>query len=76
MQKIFDYAHARITITQKDGLVEIEVWPKVGVSAYVILTPADAEEVGEMIMKLADDIEPERPDNVVSLDSRRKRPMN
>ncbi len=74
--------HALVTLTDVDGNVEIEVWPKSGQSAFVIVPPDIARAIAERIRLMADaadaadaaaadDTEP-GPSNIVDLASRRK----
>ena len=86
----FDMPHALVTLTDVEGNVEIEVWPKAGQSAYVVVPPAIARVIAEHLVHTADaaetmaaaaDMEPRAeddtgtaPGNVVSLAARRKRP--
>lgn len=75
----FDMPHALVTLTDVDGNVEIEVWPKSGQSAFVIVPPDIARAIAERIRLMADaadaaaadDTEP-GPSNIVDLASRRK----
>jgi hypothetical protein len=74
----FDMPHALVTLTDVEGQVEIEVWPKTGQSAYVVVPPAIARTIAEHLVRMADAAEegseePPAPENVVSLASRRKR---
>jgi hypothetical protein len=79
----FDMPHAVVTLTDVDGNVEIEVWPKAGQSAYVVLPPPIARAIADQIARMADSAEADQHDegpddaepqasNVVSLASRRK----
>lgn len=86
----FDMPHALVTLTDVEGNVEIEVWPKAGQSAYVVVPPAIARVIAEHLVHMADaaeamaeapeteglagDDEGAAPGNVVSLAARRKRP--
>jgi hypothetical protein len=80
----FDMPHALVTLTDVEGDVEIEVWPKSGQSAYVVVPPPIARAIADRIMLMADAAErsvvpPDPPDtapaagNIVDLASRRKR---
>ena len=75
----FDMPHALVTLTDVDGNVEIEVWPKSGQSAFVIVPPDIARAIAERIRLMADaadaavaDAPEPAPSNVVDLASRRK----
>jgi hypothetical protein len=86
----FDMPHALVTLTDVEGNVEIEVWPKAGQSAYVVVPPPIARAIAEHLVHMADAAEamaaaPDTeglaeddagpaPGNVVSLAARRKRP--
>lgn len=50
----FDMPHALVTLTDVDGDVEIEVWPKTGQSAYVVVPPAVARAIADRILRMAD----------------------
>lgn len=50
----FDMPHALVTLTDVDGNVEIEVWPKAGQSAYVVVPPPIARAIAEQIGRMAD----------------------
>ena len=52
---VFDMPHALVTLTTVDGDVEIEVWPKTGQSAYVVIPPAVAREIASRLVALADE---------------------
>ncbi len=74
----FDMPHALVTLTATDAKgVEIEVWPKQGQSAFVVVPPDIARQIAEHINRLADEAEgpdetPEvKPSNVFDLMSRR-----
>jgi hypothetical protein len=83
----FDMPHALVTLTDLEGNVEIEVWPKAGQSAYVVVPPPIARLIADRMLLMADAAEQEAPaaddpqptkpkgtgDNVVDLASRRKR---
>ena len=85
----FDMPHALVTLSDVEGDVEIEVWPKSGQSAYVVVPPPIARLVAERILLMADaaenaadgedDDQPrvpaaeDAPGNIVDLASRRKR---
>ena len=83
----FDMPHALVTLTDVEGNVEIEVWPKSGQSAYVVVPPPIARAIAEQISRMADAVEaaateedaPEEDaasapaTNVVDLASRRRR---
>jgi hypothetical protein len=80
----FDMPHALVTLTDVEGNVEIEVWPKTGQSAYVVVPPAVARAIAEHLAHMADaaeagggdpeeDVSVGAPENVVSLAARRKR---
>jgi hypothetical protein len=63
----FDMPHALVTLTDVEGDVEIEVWPKSGQSAYVVVPPPIARLIAERIVQMADAAEqagtdPEGPD--------------
>jgi hypothetical protein len=63
----FDMPHALVTLTDVEGDVEIEVWPKAGQSAYVVVPPAIARIIAERIVLMADAAEqvsgdPREPD--------------
>jgi len=75
----FDMPHALVTLTTIEGNVEIEVWPKAGDSAFVVLDPQTAREIAEAMLRLVDEAAPteapvqeDGPSNVVDLASRRK----
>jgi hypothetical protein len=54
----FDMPHALVTLTITDtGGVEIEVWPKQGQSAFVVVPPEIARQIAEYINRLADEAE-------------------
>ncbi len=57
----FDMPHALVTLTDVEGDVEIEVWPKAGQSAYVVVPPPIARLIAERIVQMADAAE-ERAD--------------
>ena len=83
----FDMPHALVNLTDVEGGLEIEVWPKNGQSAYVVVPPPIARLIAERIVLMADAVEQgaqvagESPpegsessgDNVVYLATRRKR---
>ena len=50
----FDMPHALVTLTDVEGNVEIEVWPKAGQSAYVVVPPPIARAIAERIALMAD----------------------
>ena len=50
----FDMPHALVTLTEVEGNVEIEVWPKAGQSAYVVVPPPIARAIAERIVLMAD----------------------
>ena len=50
----FDMPHALVTLSDVEGDVEIEVWPKSGQSAYVVVPPPIARLVAERILLMAD----------------------
>jgi hypothetical protein len=50
----FDMPHALVTLTGVDGDVEIEVWPKAGQSAYVVVPPPIARLIAERMVLMAD----------------------
>lgn len=82
----FDMPHALVTLTDVEGNVEIEVWPKAGQSAYVVLPPPIARAIADQIGRMADAAEavlnaeridqdgpePTLATNVVDLASRRR----
>jgi hypothetical protein len=45
--------HALVTLTDVEGNVEIEVWPKSGQSAYVVVPPPIARLIAERIVQMA-----------------------
>ncbi len=57
----FDMPHALVTLTDVEGDVEIEVWPKAGQSAYVVVPPPIARLIAERIVQMADAAEQEAP---------------
>lgn len=50
----FDMPHALVTLTDVEGNVEIEVWPKAGQSAYVVVPPPIARAIAERIVLMAE----------------------
>ena len=50
----FDMPHALVTLTDVEGNVEIEVWPKSGQSAYVVVPPPIARLIAERIVQMAE----------------------
>jgi hypothetical protein len=46
--------HALVTLSDVEGDVEIEVWPKAGQSAYVVVPPPIARAIAERITLMAD----------------------
>lgn len=74
----FDMPHALVTLTTIDGNVEIEVWPKAGQSAFVVVSPEVAQAISDALRGMAaemtdlPDVPAERPANVVDFASRRK----
>lgn len=50
----FDMPHALVTLTDVEGNVEIEVWPKTGQSAYVVVPPPIARVIAEHLVRMAD----------------------
>jgi hypothetical protein len=50
----FDMPHALVTLSDVEGNVEIEVWPKAGQSAYVVVPPPIARAIAERIVLMAD----------------------
>ena len=50
----FDMPHALVTLTDVEGNVELEVWPKAGQSAYVVVPPPIARLIAERIALMAD----------------------
>lgn len=50
----FDMPHALVTLTDVEGNVEIEVWPKAGQSAYVVVPPPIARAIAEHLVHIAD----------------------
>ncbi len=72
MSKVeFDMPHALVTLTTIDGNVEIEVWPKAGQSAFVIVNPETASAIAEALQGMVEELDAV-PANVVDLASRRK----
>jgi hypothetical protein len=57
----FDMPHALVTLTDVDGDVEIEVWPKSGQSAYVVVPPPIARAIADQISRMADAAEHHPP---------------
>lgn len=53
----FDMPHALVTLTDVQGNVEIEVWPKAGQSAYVVVPPVVARAIAEHMVRMADEAE-------------------
>jgi hypothetical protein len=53
--RVFDMPHARVTLTPASAGVEIEVWPKVGQSAYVVVDPRVAVLIAQQLVELAAD---------------------
>jgi hypothetical protein len=51
--RVFDMPHARVTLTPAGAGVEIEVWPKVGQSAYVVVDPRVAVLIAQQLVELA-----------------------
>lgn len=49
----FDMPHALVTLTDVEGNVEIEVWPKAGQSAYVVVPPPIARLIAEQLVRMA-----------------------
>ncbi|MCY7416956.1 MAG: hypothetical protein LH650_00410 [Chloroflexi bacterium] len=79
MSKVkFDMPHALVTLTTIDGNVEIEVWPKAGQSAFVVVSPKVAQTIADALRGMSeeltdlDDAPGEMPANVVDFASRRK----
>ncbi len=60
----FDMPHALVTLTDVEGNVEIEVWPKAGQSAYVVVPPPIARAIAEHLLHMADVAEAVRPEAV------------
>ena len=58
----FDMPHALVTLTDVEGNVELEVWPKAGQSAYVVVPPPIARLIAERIVLMADAAEQDGPD--------------
>ncbi len=57
MSKVeFDMPHALVTLSTVDGHVEIEVWPKSGQSAYVVVSGDVAHAIAESVLGLADEV--------------------
>jgi hypothetical protein len=50
----FDMPHALVTLADVEGNVEIEVWPKAGQSAYVVVPPPIARAIADQIARMAD----------------------
>ena len=50
----FDMPHALVTLTDVEGDLEIEVWPKAGQSAYVVVPPPIARLIAERLVQMAD----------------------
>lgn len=53
---VFDMPHALVTLTTVETNVEIEVWPKAGQSAYVVVPPEIAREIATRLLTLADEL--------------------
>lgn len=53
----FDMPHALVTLSDVEGNVEIEVWPKTGQSAYVVVPPPVARAIADRILRMADQAE-------------------
>lgn len=52
----FDMPHALVTLTVTESdAVEIEVWPKQGQSAFVVVPPDIARQIADHIQRLADE---------------------
>lgn len=51
--KVFDMPHARVTLTPIGPGIEIEVWPKVGQSAYAVIDPTVAVLIAKHLVELA-----------------------
>jgi hypothetical protein len=51
--RVFDMPHARVTLTPVGPNVEIEVWPKAGQSAYVVVDPTVAVLIARQLVELA-----------------------
>lgn len=51
--RVFDMPHARVTLTSVGPNVEIEVWPKAGQSAYVVVDPTVAILIARQLVELA-----------------------
>ena len=75
-----DLPHARVTLTQfvpiadkQDPAVEIEVWPKKGQSAFVVLSTRITRLIAERMIKMCDELEDmdPAPSNVVSMAHRK-----
>ena len=58
----FDMPHALVTLTDVEGNVEIEVWPKSGQSAYVVVPPPIARLIAERIVQMADAAQQSSPE--------------
>jgi hypothetical protein len=58
----FDMPHALVTLTDVEGNVELEVWPKAGQSAYVVVPPPIARLIAERIVLMADAAEQDEAD--------------
>ncbi len=64
----FDMPHALVTLTDVEGNVEIEVWPKSGQSAYVVVPPPIARLIAERIVQMADAAEQPGPEEASDAD--------
>ena len=75
--EVYDLPHARITLTQflemegQDASLEIEVWPKQGLSAYAVINPKTARQVANKILEICDAMDTQQlwpePTNVVPM---------
>jgi hypothetical protein len=72
MSKVqFDMPHALVTLTTIDGRVEIEVWPKAGQSAFVVVSPEIARDIAATLTEMVEELSVV-PENVVDFATRRK----
>jgi len=57
MSKVaFDMPHALVTLTTIEGRVEIEVWPKTGQSAFVVVDPTAARAIADALLGMVDEL--------------------